>query len=686
MNNLLHEKQNVIGLLIFIFLFFLVAAVATSTYIQTSNPTKTQTSTKNLTPQAGSSYAQTILYGNWTSQGTVIKAYQIATNTTYVIAQLSLNVKKVHLLSPSTFLFINNTNAQDYGTEIDMYDVTTKKITTMLKADAGFGIDDYFISPNNRYLVESELQFAPNSSIVYGSTSKMYSYDLSSQSSGKHLIYNEIADKPTHYPRGVTDDGKLFFDTWIPNSDRGWAYGMSVSDFMGNSKQDIASMSNGTYGSQPVLSPDGKHFAFVGYDGSQGLGTEFVNGVRRAIISRDTVELLDTTTLSRSKLMSVPTQPYDFVAYDKTTGNLIVNKLTDTISNTDVSFYDFGTNTAQKIPTNKNQFVMSSLASNAFLLGTIDNSLQSFGNLGEQYQFSYTTFSILNLPDVSPTLIPISDSFMQLITIVPNSYIQQTLLSNGGTLNNKQLQLQTFTIKPTLAPVRIVQQNQPVTPNREDRPRKSVTITSSGGSIGDNMGSMDCKPALYLYPPYKEPIHVELSVNGELTYTNPIYPAGGWEVIADSNGKIIDNSSIFDYLYYEAKIPDQFFADITAQNTGYTVAYTNLNSFFKDTLPKLGLNTSETNEFSVYWLKALPYSQYYRVSILPQKLIDTFAPLTITPKPDTILRVTLYFQPLDHYIQLVPPQIVTVQRNGFTVVEWAGAVKTDKTHPFTCLM
>ena len=48
------------------------------------------------------------------------------------------------------------------------------------------------------------------------------------------------------------------------------------------------------------------------------------------------------------------------------------------------------------------------------------------------------------------------------------------------------------------------------------------------------------------------------------------------------------------------------------------------------------------------------------------------APLTITPAPQTVIRVFFDSKPLDAPIQITPQQLTPKQRVGFTVVEWGG--------------
>ncbi|HSW96318.1 MAG TPA: hypothetical protein VLF89_00680 [Candidatus Saccharimonadales bacterium] len=192
-----------------------------------------------------------------------------------------------------------------------------------------------------------------------------------------------------------------------------------------------------------------------------------------------------------------------------------------------------------------------------------------------------------------------------------------------------------------------------------------------------------CKPAIYLYPPKQETVHVTIAPKGKIIFTNPTYPQNGWTVEANPSGITSYNNTNYDYLFYEAQIPDNL---LSKQDNGYVVAYSDLSSFFNDILPKLGLNKKEEKQFSDYWLKALPKNPFYKVSLIPETKLNEISPVTILPKPDAVLRVDMSFEPLDKKITITPPIISPFTRTGFTVVEWGGMFKQDKSHPFTCLM
>lgn len=192
-----------------------------------------------------------------------------------------------------------------------------------------------------------------------------------------------------------------------------------------------------------------------------------------------------------------------------------------------------------------------------------------------------------------------------------------------------------------------------------------------------------CKPAIYLYPKEKANVNVQIAPVGRLTLTIPKYNSNGWNVTAYPSGKLNYQNSAYEYLYYEAEIPDD---KIMEPKEGFTVEYGKLSIFFSNLLPKLGLNQNESSEFISYWIRALPQSPYYLVGIVDRKTLDTIAPLSINPKPDNVIRVTLYFKALDKTIDINEPKISFPKRDGFTVVEWGGIYKKHKNEAFSCFL
>ena len=173
------------------------------------------------------------------------------------------------------------------------------------------------------------------------------------------------------------------------------------------------------------------------------------------------------------------------------------------------------------------------------------------------------------------------------------------------------------------------------------------------------------KPAIYLYPTEDSIVSVKLNVNGDIIKDIPKYE-NGWTVFVKKDG-IIDNK--YDYLFYEAKLKN-----IQLPSNGWIVEYSDLENWFDINLIKLGLNEKEANQFKEYWLTELPKSNYYEIKLFDRTFLKKNMDLIISPQPDTLIRLNFYFKPLKSKIKINKPQIVTPERNGFTVVEWGGTL------------
>lgn len=171
------------------------------------------------------------------------------------------------------------------------------------------------------------------------------------------------------------------------------------------------------------------------------------------------------------------------------------------------------------------------------------------------------------------------------------------------------------------------------------------------------------KPAIYLYPVEDSQIFVKLNINGEIIEDIPEYK-DGWNVFATKEG-IIEGK--YDYLFYEAKLKK-----ISIPKEGWIVEYSELELWFNKNLKLLGLNEKETDQFKEYWLNRLEKSKYYEIKLLSNEFLYENMDLIITPEPETEIRLNFIFKPLKKNYSIKNPEIITPERNGFTVVEWGG--------------
>ena len=178
------------------------------------------------------------------------------------------------------------------------------------------------------------------------------------------------------------------------------------------------------------------------------------------------------------------------------------------------------------------------------------------------------------------------------------------------------------------------------------------------------------KPVIYLYPTAETDVKVELGYPKEmLTFTYPSYN-NGWNVTAYPDGRLInkaDNSEHF-YLFWEGDKKIEW--DLTK---GFIVSGADSEKFLLEKLSYMGLTPREYNDFIVYWVPELAKNEYNLISF-STKQYEELAPMDITPKPDSVLRVHMVYKAVEAPYNIEPQDLSQFERNGFTVVEWGGTM------------
>lgn len=184
----------------------------------------------------------------------------------------------------------------------------------------------------------------------------------------------------------------------------------------------------------------------------------------------------------------------------------------------------------------------------------------------------------------------------------------------------------------------------------------------------DSMAEM-CKPVIYLYPEHPITVTVQVNPNGGFTYTEPLY-RDEWQVYARPDGKLhLADGSEYDYLFWEG-----IGLGLEPPQDGFAVKREELETFFTEKLSKLSFNEQEIADFKDYWVARLQGSEYWLIAFMDEKIFNEIASLDVKPHPDTIIRVFITATALDAPVDLPAPEIIGKKRQGFTVVEWGGAV------------
>ena len=177
----------------------------------------------------------------------------------------------------------------------------------------------------------------------------------------------------------------------------------------------------------------------------------------------------------------------------------------------------------------------------------------------------------------------------------------------------------------------------------------------------------DAKPVIYLYPEEETEVTVRLDYDGTLTCTYPAYE-DGWTVTAAPDGTLRDEAGqTYSYLYWEGVTRTEY--DFSR---GFCVPGADTAAFLEDALARLGLTRREANEFIVYWLPRMEANPYNLIAFQAEDYTN-HARLTVTPEPDSLLRVFMAWKPLEAPADLPAQELPPFKRTGFTVVEWGGA-------------
>jgi len=644
----------------------------------------------------------TIVYGFWASGGSLVEAIDLSVSKKSVLTMLPTNVKHIKVLDSNSILYINDTDLNDYGKSLVVRNISSSTDRIVITANEEMGIDDYVISPSGKFAAVWMVSILAENDSYSAGKSKVYSVDITSGESS--LLYDESSANgfAVRYPVAVTDNGDIFFDKFKPNSGAGWGYGMSVSNFSGSEKSDITSMQNGTYSTQPIVSPDGNTIAFAGYNGTDG--ATVLNGFRKAIITPNTVEYFNLATKERKKIdTGFDTAIYPTVGWDTASGKLLFSVTEKSGDGINSYRYAHSLSTNQVVKVEESESLSNTgfyayLTGGKILNAEITRDTSSVGNLGSRYSQGINKFTVVDPILNNEKEVPINRSPFQFIALKSGGYFPILKNKTAEELkeSDRQLQLQTFELKPSLAPRREERQSSPpfVPPSEGEEPqlpqcRESTypacnqllgtnhPVGTDIGDLGDpafsecvwsqqqkgEAGSTCMDSPLYLYG--KEGQSVTVNINTEVSNENIPLTNNSFKATLESNSiRVNDNlvsSVAYDYVSKVSRLPKL--------ETGYTVKISELPLLIQKISKEFNFNQKETQD--LLWSISEINSPYVFVSFYDHATSHAILPLSFNPQPDTYRNIVFYFKKLSKSPSELPekPEVSPIVRNGFTAIE-----------------
>lgn len=180
------------------------------------------------------------------------------------------------------------------------------------------------------------------------------------------------------------------------------------------------------------------------------------------------------------------------------------------------------------------------------------------------------------------------------------------------------------------------------------------------------------KPVIYLYPQTTTDVTVRVAPKGGFSVTIPDY-GNGWNVTASPDGTLTNKADgkTYPYLFWEGRG-----AGYAEPASYWVVAQSDVHRFLVSTLARLGLNEIESADFMEFWEPRMQQAPYYKIGFHGTEVMNLIAPVQLSTKADTLIRILMDFSELDAPIAAHPPVLpATPERDGFTVVEWGGVIR-----------
>jgi len=194
------------------------------------------------------------------------------------------------------------------------------------------------------------------------------------------------------------------------------------------------------------------------------------------------------------------------------------------------------------------------------------------------------------------------------------------------------------------------------------------------------------KPVIYAYNAASD-LSISLKPIGGFTFTYPESDEGEWNLKTNEDGTLTDlnTEKNYPYIFWEGLGKNLDFKLKNNQLEGFLIKTDTCISFLENSLTKVGLNEKESTDFITFWGPKIIQKDFALIQFLTtEQYSESIAEISIFPTPDALLRLYMYFMPLDSPeigLTIVPPnsgpfgqKTDTFSREGFTVVEWGGSI------------
>ncbi len=185
-------------------------------------------------------------------------------------------------------------------------------------------------------------------------------------------------------------------------------------------------------------------------------------------------------------------------------------------------------------------------------------------------------------------------------------------------------------------------------------------------------------PWIHVYPEKTQDMTVSINPIGGIAYVQPAFTGSSdlsWSFTADRSGRLAFQNSItknaLHWEYYKYPLVQAYKPTMKTSSPGFSIPSEEIKPFVSELARRIGLNNEERDNLlsELNRQSSSIDKPYVKISFVSEEFLNTYLPLTVTPKPDSISRIYLEIIPTQSRDSIPSPRLPHIDRSGSVVVE-----------------
>lgn len=226
-----------------------------------------------------------------------------------VVLTLPPNSAKHKLLGKKYLGFVSDVDIEQIGKSLTIINLETKEEQKIAVSDPAMRIASFFADPAEKKVVVAE-EFPPKDGANFATSDtlhhKVWVYDLEDPAAAPGLIFDQKEDPIERWPIfWAAADNKIYFNSCEVVEKLHCNFGITRTTDHSDDREEIAGLEVGAYAAQPVLSQNGRHIAFVAWNGNQNTAL-YVKGddKNNQFLNKNTIWVYDIKTGEKTKIFN----------------------------------------------------------------------------------------------------------------------------------------------------------------------------------------------------------------------------------------------------------------------------------------------------------------------------------------------------------------------------------------------